>query len=166
MDNKDKYQATPPETEKPKTLGRKVFQGTRRVFSKAKELGKELVPQDEKIPVKDINIHSVAKTIVDNVTHPYYERVGREIGDISFDITKVITNMGYIAPSAYADYQTKFPEAYQVTRRSLWDLRQLEALDMEIREDSNTHKENTFYRVRDLNRLTDIANNPPQKPSE
>lgn len=129
----------------------------RKAIDLLRKAGGELLPKDEKVPLEEINEHTVARVIDQSLGNPLQERVNGDRYANPFDIVSVITELGYIAPSSFADYMKKFPKEYQATRVALWNLHQQGVLDINDQEQSSPHSEIRYYKVVDSDLLNQIA---------
>lgn len=152
-------EATPESAHRTKSLTnptiRRPFLG--KVLGVLKKIGKEVIVRDEKIPLEQINEQSVANAISQRLGNPLQEKVNGDRYANPFDIVSVITELGYIAPSSFADYMKKFPKEYQATRVALWNLHQQGVLDINDQEQSSPHGEIRYYKVVDSDLLNQIA---------
>lgn len=111
----------------------------------------------ERVPVEDISSDTVARTILEKLGNPMQERMGRGRHANPFDITSVITGLGYIGISHNTDYLKKFPEVYNATRQALFRLEQEGVLESHDFEEINSHGERKYYRVADENLLSETV---------
>ncbi|PIR80098.1 MAG: hypothetical protein COU25_01925 [Candidatus Levybacteria bacterium CG10_big_fil_rev_8_21_14_0_10_35_13] len=129
----------------------------RKAIDLLRKAGGELLPNDKKVSLEEINEHTVARVINQSLGNPLQEKINGDRYANPFDIVSVIAGLGYIAPSSFADYMEKFPDEYQATRVALWKLHQQGVLDISDQEQSNPHGEIRYYKVVDRDLLGKIA---------
>lgn len=120
----------------------------------------------DRVPVKEITGDKVAETILKKLGNPLQERMGHDRYANPFDITNIITNLGYIGTWASTDYLKKFPEVYSATRQALFSLEQAGALESRDANEPNHHGETKYYRVVDIELLKDIIEKAKQAKKE
>lgn len=130
----------------------------RRALSQTLEGVKEglasLDVREKQVQLEEITERKVAKVIDQHLYNPLRARMGQD-KRLPFDITDVLTNMGYI--SAIPDsYQRRFPDAYRLSRIALLRLYHRGILDIKLDEEgTNVHGEDMLYKVADENKLQD-----------
>ena len=134
---------------------RRPFLG--KVLGAVRQAANEIFARNEKVPLEEINEHTVARVINKYIGNNLQESVNDDRYANPFDIVSVIIQLGYLAPSSFADYVKKFPDEYQATRKALFQLHRQGILDIKDYERANAHGEQTFYKVVDRDLLTQIA---------
>lgn len=95
--------------------------------------------REKKVPLEEITERKVA------------EKIDRQ----SFDVTTILTNMGYFSTS-HDGYPQEHPDAYRLSRIALLGLKRQGILDIRFDEEgTNIHGEDMFYDVIDKQKLQD-----------
>lgn len=135
----------------------------RRALSQTLEGVKEglasLDVREKQVQLEEITERRVAEVIDQNLYNPLRETLGQD-KRLPFDVTHVLTNMGYI--SAVPDnYQQTFPDAYRLSRIALLKLYHQGILDIVLGDEgTNVHGENMYYKVIDEDKLQDYLRQP------
>ena len=137
----------------------------RRALSQTLEDVKEglasLDVREKQVQLEDITERKVAEVIDQYLYNPLQARMGQD-KRLPFDITDVLTNMGYI--SAIPDsYQRRFPDAYRLSRIALLKLYNMGILDIKLDEEgTNIHGEDMLYKVTSEEKLQDYLKTTPK----
>lgn len=135
----------------------------RKLATAAKALDETFAITNRKVPVEEINTQTVSEKILNNLGNPLRESMEEDHYANPFDITAVITELGYVEPWNNTDYLKKFPGVYGAVKQSLWGLEQqgvLESRDFE----PNSHNESKYYKVVDQNLLKQTASSKDESP--
>lgn len=138
------------------TLFRRKLAGAAR--SAAKSLDETFAITNQRVPVEEINTQTVSEKILQNLGNPLQERLGGDRYANPFDITHVITQLGYVGMPSNTDYLKEFPGVYSATKQALWGLEQQGVLESEDL-DTNLHGESKYYRVVNQDLLEQMASN-------
>lgn len=127
---------------------------------------KTYVDLDVKIPPEDITLQKTAAVIDEYVSHPSYGMRGFRVGEITFDITDILIQMGY-EPTLWktGDFMEKHPQVYGIARRRLTEASRMGGIQMEELRESSSHGETIIYHVANLEILRKIASGEIKPPS-
>ena len=134
-----------------KGLGTKVRERTR---SLTRKIIDKLHP---KIPLEEIDEHSIAKVILTQLGNPAQERLTGNRWANPFPIVDVLANAGYVGIWNNTDYAKKFPQAYQKTRAALWQLAKEDVLETLALEKPDINGETIYYKVTNEEHLREFA---------
>ncbi|MEK7160083.1 MAG: hypothetical protein AAB702_01215 [Patescibacteria group bacterium] len=127
-------------------------------ISELKEGLTSLDVREKQVPLEEITERKVAEIIDQNLYNPLRSTIGQE-KRLPFDVTHVLTNMGYISATP-DNYQQKFPDAYRLSRIALLKLYHQGVLDIALDEGTNVHGEDMHYKVTDEEKLQDYLKQP------
>ncbi len=123
----------------------------------AKATVDNLIVTEKKVPVEEITTDKIADTILNKLGNPLQERMGQNRYANPFDITSVITELGYVGVWSNTDYLRKFPQVYNATRQALFTLEQEGVLESRDFEEPNVHGETKYYKVTDAQILSNFV---------
>ena len=142
---------------------RQFIPSARRALGKAWDATKDVftsaVVIERKIPLEEITERKVAEVIDQNLYNPLRETLGQD-KRLPFDVTHVLTNMGYISATP-DNYHQEFPDAYRLSRIALLRLYHQGILDIALDDEgTNVHGEDMHYKVIDEEKLQDYLRQP------
>lgn len=136
-----------------------------RITNSVRTAVEALVPIDKRIPLDEINQQIVAEKVKTVKYNLLNERRG-ENPRSPFTIVDVLVDMNYMTHKTSmrtADYREKFPKEYDRVREILHSFVTEGALEAQISDESDSHKEHTKYKIVDLDLLDEISQRkPPQ----
>jgi|SRR3990167_5654006 len=135
------------------------------VRSTAKSLDETFAITNPRVPIEEINTQTVAEKILQNLGNPLQERLGGDRYANPFDITSVITELGYVGILSSTDYLKKFPVVYSATKQALLGLEQQGVLESKDEDTTNSHGESKYYKVVNQDLLKQMASKEQEKPA-
>lgn len=163
MVNDQESNPTTNESQTPEKASGQFIPTARKVLSQAFKDVKEglasLDVREKKVPLEEITEQKVAQVIDQNLYNPLRETLGQD-KRLPFDVTHVLTNMGYISATP-DNYQQKFPDAYRLSRIALLRLYHQGILDIALDDQgTNVHGEDMHYKVADEAKLQEYLKQP------
>lgn len=140
------------------TSERKVESLSFKVQEKTRKLTRKIADiLNPKIPLEEINEHSIAKVILTQIGNPVQERLRGDRWINSFSIVDVLVNAGYVGFWNNTNYFEKFPKPYKKTRKALWQLVKAGVLKTIALEESDVNGERIYYKVENKELLKDFT---------